>query len=444
MMKFWPTKAATLFIVLITFFSCKKKENDLGLAIQPQGDELNLAISDTTQLITYIEEGDTIPTDELSGDNLLGSYIDPFFGRIESSIFAQLRLSSAVNFTPVSGNLTDLVVDSVRLYLKISNFYGNQQAQDFEVYRLASDFYIDSSYYSSSSIDSLTGNLVPMGMGSISPAPYTPGSVEGEFVEEPILTIPLDENSFGWDIINQSGTGILDGNDGSGEFVEWFKGLLIKSNTTQNINEGGIVYADLLDEYSKITIFYRDTVAQDTIAYDLNFNSQSARFHRISMDNSGFYVGNELADSTLGQTQFFTQTLGGVKGKIHFPHLSEYIKDEKVIVNKAELILPAQYYALDKYLPASQLYLTRINEDGDDVFIEDFTEGFGGTYDFDNSQYVFNITRHINQIFSGEISNTPLSILPNQSGISANRVVFNGQATTLKDKPKLKLTFTNY
>lgn len=443
-MKYWPTKALTLFIALISFLSCKKKENDLGLAIQPQGDELSIGVSDTTELITYIEKGDSIPTDELSGDNLLGSYIDPFFGKVDASIFTQLRISSAVDFTPASGNLNDLVVDSVRLYLKISNFYGNVQAQSFEVYRLNSAIYSDSTYYSNRTIDSIPGSLVSTGMESIIPDPYSPGSVEGEIVDESIISIPLDETLFGWDIINQSGTTVLEGNDGTGQFIEWFKGLLIKSNTVQNVNEGGIIYTDLLDQYSKVTLFYRDTVAQDTFAYDFNFNSQIARYHRVLMGNSGFYVGNELADSTLGQTQFFTQTLGGVNGKIFFPNIEEYIKEEKVIVNKAELVLPAQYYALDKYIPASQLYLTRIDEDGDDVFIEDFTEDFGGTYDFDNNQYVFNITRHINKIFSGEIENTPLTILPNQSGISANRVVFNGQATTLKDKPKLKLTFTNY
>jgi hypothetical protein len=445
-MKFWQIKASiyTSLLVLLVIVSCKKKENDLGLAIQPQGDELNVLISDTTKLLTYIEKGEKIQTDELSGDNLLGSYIDPYFGKVESAIFAQLRLSAAVNFTPPSGSLNHLVVDSVMLYLKISDFYGNTQAQNFEVYQLSNVLNIDSTYYSTTTRDSLMGDLVAVGEGLIEPKPLTLGTVEGDVVNESILGIPLDINSVGWNIINQSGTGILDGNDATGQFTDWFKGLLIKTNTAQNTNEGGIIYTDLLNEYSKITIFYRDTVAKDTIGYDLNFNSQSARYHRVNLDNSGFYVGDVLADSTLGQKQFFTQTLGGVNGKVFFPNLKEYIKDGKVIVNKAELVLPAQYYALDKYTPASQLFLTRLNESGEDVFIEDFAENLGGAYDFNNNQYVFNVTRHINKIFAEEIENTPLSILTNRSGISANRVVFNGQESTLKDKPKLKLTFTKY
>lgn len=445
-MKFWPTKAlalTTLFAFFLTS-SCKKKESDLGIAIQPQGDELAIGESDTTKLYTYVERGDSIATDELSGDNLLGSYIDPYFGKVKSSIYTQLRISSAVDFTPISGNMNDLVVDSVMLYLKISDFYGNTQAQNFEVFQLTEDIYLDSTYYSNRSIATNFLDLVSSGMNTITPSPYGLGTIEGEVVDEAILGIPLDINSFGWNIISQSGTGVLDDNDGDGQFNEWFKGLYITTNNTQSINEGGIIYTDLLDEYSKITIFYRDTVEKDTIAYDFNFNDQSARFNKIELDNSNSYVGNVLADSTLGQQQFFTQTMGGVNGKIAFLNLEDYIEDGKVVVNNAELVLPAQYYALDAYLPTTQLYLTRINEDGDEVFIDDFSEDFGGTYDYTNNEYVFNITRHINQILAETIENTPLTILTSKSGISANRVVFNGSESTLKDKPKLKLTFTKY
>ena len=445
-MKYWPTKPLALltFVLFLTSISCKKKENNLGIAIQPQDEELSIGVSDTTKLITYIEQGDSIRTDELSGDNLLGSYVDPYFGKIEASIYSQLRLSTAVDFTPLSGNLTDLVIDSVRLYLKISDFYGNTQPQDFHVYQLTDAINIDSNYYSTRSIATSSLDLVSTGFNTIKPAPYTLGSVAGQVVDQPILTIPLDITNFGWNIFNQSTTGVLAGNDGAGKFNEWFKGILITTNTVQNTNQGGLIYADLLNKYSKVTIFYRDTVLSDTMAFSLNFNAQTARFHRIKMNYTGSYVGNVLSDSTIGQQQFFTQTLGGVNGKIAFPHLEEYIKDGKVVVNKAELILPAQYYALDKYLPASQLFLTRKNVLGKEVFIDDFSEDFGGTYNFSTNEYVINVTRHINQVFSGNIPNTPLTILTNKSGISANRVVFNGAETTLRDKPKLKLTFTKY
>jgi len=445
-MKNWPINALPLFVfILITTIGCKKKENNLGLATQPQGDELNVLMSDTTKLITYIESQDSIQTDELSGDNLFGSYVDPYFGKIEAALFTQLRISSAVDFTPASGSFNDIVIDSVRLYLKLSNAYGNVQAQDFEVYQLNTDLDIDSDYYSTTTIDSLAGNLVVSGEESIAPKPYSLGAVEGHLTQDAILSIPLDVNAFGWNILNQSGTTALSGNDGTGQFVDWFSGLLIKTNTaSQSVNEGAILYTDLLNENSKIVLFYRDTVVKDTIAFDFNFNAQTARYHRINMDYTGSFVGNELADSTLGQTQFFTQTMAGVKGKVFFPNLEEYIKDKKIIVNRAELILPAQYYTTDAYVPSTQLYITRTDTTGKEVFIDDFAEEFGGKFNFDDNEYVFNITRYINQVFSGKHQNKPLSIVPNRSGISANRVVFNGQESLLKDKPRLKLTFTKY
>jgi len=447
-MKFWPTNVANsllFFALLVSSIGCKKKDDNLGLEIQPQEDQLNVVVSDTTALITYSTLQDSIRTDELSGDNLIGSYVDPYFGKIKTAIFAQLRLSAPVDFTPASGNMTDLVIDSVRMYLKLSSVYGNNQTQTIEVYQLNNPIYKDSSYYSTSTVDSMPTNLIVNGQGNITPQPFSLGTVEGEYVDVSIVTLPLDNTAFGWNIINQSGTGVLNGNDGTGEFVEWFKGILIKSNNpSQNVNEGGILNVDLLSEYSKVVIFYRDTVAKDTIAYDLNFNSQSARFHRVTMNYNGFYVGNELADSTLGQDLYFTQTMGGVKANIAFPNLKEYIKDKKVIVNKAELVLPVQYYPLDVYLPSEQLFITRTNEDGNPIFIEDFTENFGGAYDIEKNEYVFNITRYINNVFAGEHDNLPISIVPNKTGISANRVVFTGQGTMLKDKPRLVLTFTKY
>ncbi len=446
-MKIW-TNSTLPFIALILFFtslSCKKKENNLGLSTQPQEDELNVLISDTTKLISYIQTQDSIRTDELSGDNLFGSYVDPYFGKVEAALFTQLRIASAVDFTPASGNFNDIVIDSVRLYLTLNKAYGNLQPQNFEVYQLSSNLDLNAKYYSTTTIDSLAGNLVVSGQESIAPKPYTLGTVEGLPTQNAILSIPLDVNNFGWNILNQSGTDVLSGNDGTGKFVDWFKGLLIKTNTlNQSTNEGAILYTDLLSENSKIVLFYRDTVIKDTVAFDFNFNAKTARYNRFTKHYSGSYVGNELADSTLGQSQFFTQTMAGVKGKIFFPNIEEYVKDKKIIVNKAELILPTQYYISDAYLPATQLYITRTDSTGKEVFIDDFAENFGGKFDFDKNEYRFNITRYVNQIFSGKHKNKPLSIVANKSGITANRVVFNGQSSTFKDKPRLKLTFTKY
>ena len=106
---------------------------------------------------------------------------------------------------------------------------------------------------------------------------------------------------------------------------------------------------------------------------------------------------------------------------------------------------PFEFYLLDAYTPPTTLILSTKNNNGETIFLSDFFESdHGGTVDLVNSQYRFNITRHINEIVAGEKQNLPISIIPLGSGISANRAVLNGANTSKKDQPKLVLTYTNY
>ena len=68
-----------------------------------------------------------------------------------------------------------------------------------------------------------------------------------------------------------SGNTSLDGNDRPGEFIEWFKGLLITTNNTSPAtNEGCIFYTDLISSNSKISLFYRNAgTAADVTLYSL-------------------------------------------------------------------------------------------------------------------------------------------------------------------------------
>ncbi len=442
------TLSAIFFLYGIVLTGCKKKDQDFGLNVQPQGDQLNVDIIDTTELITYSTESDSIKTDELDGPNMVGSYVDPYFGKLETSIISQIRLESAIDFTEFSGSVDSLVVDSVVMYIALDGYFGDLDPQTFEVYQIAEDIFEDSTYYSNTPMTTQGNNLVS-GSGTLTPNPLNVGYVGNELTNMPILRLPLSINDVGWKIINESGNTTLDGNDGTGEFVEWYKGLMITTNNpSQAVNEGGIMYADMINEFSKVTIYYRDTsgtaTEHDTLDFDLNFNGNCARFHQTNFDYTGSYVGAEIADSTLGQDVFFLQALGGVKGNIAIPNLENFIDSGKVVVNKAELILPFQYYALDNYFPPAQLYLTAVL-DSTDSFLPDITEsGSGGTPDFTTNTYTFNITRYVNGIFSGEYENDGLTLIASGSGITANRVVFNGQQSSNKDKPRLILTYTKY
>ncbi len=434
--------------ILLLFAQCKKDKSQLGLNVQPQSDQIGLMQSDTSTLITYSTLSDSIATDELNAAALLGSYKDPFFGNVSASIYTQIRLAGSVDFTPEGGTLSDLEVDSVILYLAISGGYGNLDAQNFEVYQMVEDIFIDSIYYSNRTIANSGLNLVPIGEGTIVPDASTPGFVGGVQTNNPILRIPLSVNDFAIPIINQSGIGTLNTNDGDNGFVDWFKGLYITSNTFQNSNEGAILYLDLLSANSKVTMFYRDNSGLpsefDTLSFDFNINASCARFVNFVQDYSGSPVEAQLNDTTLGQQLFYLQAMGGVRGNVVLPNVERYKDSGNIIINKAELVLPVQYYTTDAYLPPSELFLVRQLPDGGIAFTPDYNDSRGGNYVASTKSYTFNITRYLNQLIAGEYENEPLTIVTAGNAVTANRVVFNGAETTLKDKPKLIITYSKF
>jgi len=440
--------SAIFFLGLFVSTGCKKKEDGIGLNVQPQGDQLNVELIDTASIITYTIKEDSLKSDELDGPSMLGTYVDPYFGKMDASIVSQLRLEASVDFALTSGSLDSLVIDSVVMYLALQGSFGNLDAQTFEVYQIDEDIDIDSTYYTNKPMTT-TGPNLAIG-GAIIPDPVSVGFVEGVLSDFAILNIPLSINDFGWAMFNESGNTSLSGNDGTGEFVEWYNGLLIKANNpTQSVNEGGIIYTDMVNDFSKITIFYRDTSGvsstHDTLSFDFNFNANCAHYNSVDIDYSNTFVEAQINDSTFGMDVYYLQALGGTKAKIHFPNLTNFIDSGKVVVNKAELILPIQYNTLDNFTPSDFLFLTQVDENGDVSFLPDVNESsHGGQLDLSSNSYTFNITRYINQVFAGEIENNGLTVVVGGSGITANRVILNGMNSQNKDKPKLVLTYTKY
>lgn len=441
--------SAIFFITILIFSSCKKKDNIIGSSIQPEGDQLGLKMVDTLSLITYTTLGDSVRTDELAGNSLLGSYYDPFFGKTKANLFAQIRLQSAIDFTPSSGDLNDIVIDSVFLYLELTGFYGNLQAQNFEVYQLGEDINIDSTYHSNKSVTVNPLNLVPSGQGIIKPDPFSPAYLGATLQSKPLLKIPLSVTDFGKKIMNESGNVALQGNDDTGQFIEWYKGLMITVNSTgQAPNQGGILYLDLLSANSKITMYYRDNSGlpseYDTLKFDFNINANSARFNTFEFDYASNQVGSQLIDSTQGRQLSFHQNMGGVKTTVYFPYLNNLNSLGNIVVNKAQLILPTQYYVNDPYISPQQLSPTRRTTEGNLLLLPDFGEGEVGNFSAQTSSYSFILTRYVNQVISGVIPNTPLKLLSSNEALSANRVIFNGAQTVLRDQPKLIISYTKY
>ena len=448
LLNFFKVSSTNLFFILSFSFivpwalsSCKKN-NEFGLEISPESQSLS-NYSDTLSLNTVTIFADSIRTDELNGSSPLGNSIDPVFGEVNSSIYTQIRLEQSYNFIPTGGSIDSLVVDSVILYLTVNGFYGDINEQVFSVTQLSEDIYKDSNYYSNSSISNNSDEL-SSGI-SIKTNPLMPGTFSGELVDEAILRIPLDISNFALPIMNESGNSTLDGNDGDGEFISFFKGIKISTNSGNN---GGLYYIDMLNSYTRIRLFYRDTSGtsadHDTLDFDFNINANCAYFHSVNHDYSGTIINEATTQTETGQNQFYLQALGGVNGIITIPGLNDLL-NEQVIINKAEIIFPCENYSFDNFSPSSNLFLTRKNTVNEDEFLPDFFEGkMGGEYNSSDKNYTFNITRHINEIMADEIDNDTLKIFPAGGGVTANRTILNGINSSKKDKAKAIITYTKY
>jgi len=366
-------------------------------------------------------------------------------GKTESSFYSQLRLPvDNVDFA-VNGSLSDIVLDSVVLTLEYADYYGSLDAQSFEVLELTEDMYIDSAYYNGKSFASNPTNLVVPGSRVQVPDPITSVFTPTDSTSAQ-LRLKLD-NSFGQKIMNESGNVTLSDND---NFVQFLKGIEVKvNNPGQATNEGAILLFNLISLNSSVTLYYRDTVAKDTLSFDLLMNTNCARVNKNVHDYSGTLVANQLADSTLGADRVYVQGLQGLKTEINLTDIMR-LKDSNIIINKAVLKIPVDNTAGNDFDPIEQILIVR-NEDDLKYLLLDQTmfagqaglDNVGGQWNEDDSQYEFTITRYLNNVLNGNFPNNRLTLETISAMVTPNRTIFYGHNSVVQ-KPMLTITYTKY
>lgn len=428
-----PSLALSLLAV-----SCNE-DSTIGLDVQPEGDLLHTRTSDTASIITYTLREDSVKTDDLpSGTALIGSYNDPVFGYTEASLYSQFQL-------PTNGpQLGGLTLDSIVLslaYEGLTRFYGSVtdgDVQTFRVYQVIEDIKKESSYYSNQTV-----NVYPVPLGSATFNPSVTDSVlVGGVKEKPQVRIKLDK-TFG-QLLMDAGSNL----DNNTVFTQYFKGLLIKPETpNQPTSEGAILYFNLLDGKSGLTLYYKEGTVAKT--YRLVVNANTARFgnFRHTYPSSG-PVAAQLLDSTLGQNLTYVQSIGGVKAHILFPHLENFTDSGKIAINRAELVIKADpSYIESKYPAPNKLFLipvTSTGAAGNLLTWPDFQEGlsyYGGIYDPAAKEYRFTINRHIQSILDGRTTDYGLYLVVSGNSVTADRLVMGGGGNP-NHRIKLRLTYT--
>lgn len=419
-----------IFILATLLISaCKKKDTLVGKGVLNPDDYLNGITTDTFEIETYTIAEDSIITSN-PPNTVLGSYKDPKFGGFNASFYTQFRLGS---LNPVFGDPSQIVMDSFVLALKYVGYYGDLSAQTFEIYELDEDLSIDSNYYSFSTKNVKSSNLVRIGMGTITPKPNQTSIVGGDSLDAQ-LRIQLDTN-FAKNLVLEAnnGTAFLTNE----AFMAFFKGFYVKTNNpTQASGQGAAFYFNLNDAASKLTMYFK--LAGINKTFDLLINSSCADFTHLEINNSGTSISAILQNPSLGQNEFYAQAFKH-RAVVKIKHINSL--PANTIIHKASLTLPIQFQTGYRFVPGVSISVAAKLKSTDQYYTSLGT--YGGFEEYEK-HFRIDVRDYIQAVLKGSIDNMGLVISPRYFINSAERIIFNGKNTSNKKKPQLIVTYTTF
>lgn len=435
-------KTILLLCLTVGFFvSCKKEENIVGKNIVPESENIELQYTDTLTLSAFSTKDDSIITDEMSL-NLLGFVSDPIFGHTQASIYSQFRLTeNALNF----GENADL--DSIVLTLSYKGFFGDTlNPFEIRVYELDESLDIEKTYYSTSTLSYQSENLI----GTTPFQCYLkPNTVhKNDSVQtNPTIRIPLKKSFGKTKFMDKSGSDELSNND---KFLAYFKGLFIQAQAINN--NGSIVYVDMLDAISSLTIYYHND-QKTNLKHSFVVNKSAERFSTVNhfdYAHANTSLKKQIIEKDYSEAEenLFVQASGGIKALIHFPYLQNMFKGKKVMIYKAELVVTRYEgdYSVFFQPPALDLYYKKDSTASTSYYLTDYLMGpeyFGGIYHKQTNEYRFRITQYIQKLLLEGTANYPLHLVVKGAATKANRMMLYGvNPKNNKNRLRLELTYS--
>ncbi|MBT3611781.1 MAG: DUF4270 family protein [Flavobacteriales bacterium] len=371
--------------------------NTIGLEVQPTSD--NIIISETSSFnwqTTQTDSEDSLRTDEAL-NLILGGIDDSQFGLNNAGFYTQILLTE--NNTDLG---TNPIVDSIVMSYTYSGYYGDlENFTSLDVLILQEDIYKDSVYYSNSYQISSLG-----GMSYVESF-----SVSEDASESPSLTIRLSD-SFGQEILDLQNEGLKDNE----AFLENFKGISVIASA-----QNTMLYLNPTGSNSFLKIYYHNEQSgSDTISLDFELGGDAARIN--------LFNHKPLVNLNQEEDKVYIQSMAGYKTRISINN-TDSLKSmlEGKSINKVTMSFDVNEGSQAEYTAHDKLFLVRVNEEGNNIFLTDFTiEGethFGGRLEDD--KYEFNITRYFYQLLNNDIYTNDLYLLPAGAAVNANRTILN-------------------
>ncbi len=324
---------------------------------------------------------------------LLGRYIDPFFGKITSQSYSDI---GAPNPLPTLTNYS--VYDSIQLILRINKtFYGDTtQTQRYEVSQLTQvmDFPgVQTAFFNNNSIPY---NPTVLGYTDVKINPFA-GLTSQRLGDSIKISMPYNMGQDLFGLLYRQPDTITNPTI----FRGYFKGLTIYPDTTKP----GAIYG--FRDSILLRIYYHEpgvVVAQKTA--DFYLINPGTQFNQISADRTGtptqsLSEKNPEMPSTVSGNQAYFQPITSIYTKLLFPTITNLLAyQDYLAVMKAMLIIkPVQgtYSPLYNLVPQVNLSITNSANTiggplpyGNGNLSIDYLYGTNTNYSYDITAYVQN------------------------------------------------------
>lgn len=438
--------------VFLLAYSCKKDKNILGANVQDQTDVLNAKYSDTATIRAHSFKVDSVISFN-DATKFIGSNQDPVFGRTDVSLYTKFSLPN--NITNVSfGDDANLISSEVIFTVKSLDFVGDINTPlVYQLYEMNQEISTDHINYSNNGKLYNSSNLL--------------GTYTGTFeIINGLLAIRIPINPAYAAAVLNNPQYLLNNTI----FQSTYKGFYITTRTTNlnpNTAQGAITKFDLDNASCGFYLYYQNgpiSSGKESKTFRFPFSgSNVVRFNQFQysyLNGGSSLLTNQLQGNTsVGSQGLFLKGLGGTKVKVEFPYLTNYVSQKKISVNKAEIVFKVDQGLNGsdlKYNPPLKLALLGIDSLNRETYTVEQTNSidfnrYGGNYNSDTKEYVFNIARDIQMIMNGKKKNLGYYlVIANGDPVytirrddRAERVVIGGTASALY-KPVIRLTYIPY
>ncbi len=411
-MKFLLRPLLTVTIAAL-FASCKKDWNQLGSQLVVS-EELELFSFDDQQINISVVKEDSLRSLN-SSTSYIGYLNDPYFGNTTASLYTEFRMPSI----DVDFGLT-AQADSIVLSFDISGYYGDTLSPlTINVREMLETI-------ETTSTDSLDVETI---VNIYSTDDF---DVDAQLLNNPQQALQSIVNSeLNINLSNTFAQHFLDADSANFSdneaFQSFFNGLHI--TVDQGLENGLLLGLDLMNENSKLTLYYHNESA-DSLSYDFQINSSADRMTRWSHDYSATEIESALSmeNVSLG----YVQGSVGLRTYVELPNLNSF-KDSNYVFHSAELVIPYISTEVDSiFYSPSKLGLAAVNSNGNlEILTED--QNIQGSAYFDGNRnetsqtYTFNIARYIHKVVQEGYTNRLALYVPT-SVSQPQRLIINNNA----------------